>query len=121
METKIDTQAVNRLMMLTINVGNMAETKAFYADKLGLKVKTDYRIDDNNWWVSLAFPDGEATLTLARSGAFPENIKPGTLSLYFETSDVVMAHDELAGKHEASRLAAGSESRRLYRGTPGRI
>jgi catechol 2,3-dioxygenase-like lactoylglutathione lyase family enzyme len=95
METKIK-QIVNKFMMLTVNVSDMPKAKAFYADKLGLKITTDYRIDDNNWWVSLAFPGGGATITLARASTYPENIKPGTMALYFATSDVVAAYNELS-------------------------
>jgi len=98
METKIITQVVNKFMMLSINVSNMLKAKSFYADKLGLKIITDYRMDDDNWWVSLSFPGGGATLTLARTGVYPENIKPGTMSLYFETPDVVSAHKEISGE-----------------------
>ncbi len=98
METKIITQVVNKFMMLTINVSDIPKAKSFYADKLGLKVTTDYRIDDNNWWVSLTLPEGGATMTLARTSVYPETIKPGTMSLYFETSDVVAAHKELSSE-----------------------
>ena len=98
METKITTQLVNKFMMLSINVSEMPKAKSFYADKLGLKITTDYRIDDDNWWVSLTFPGGGATMTLARASSHPGNIKPGTLSLYFETSDVVAAHKEISSK-----------------------
>lgn len=90
-------QATNKLMMLSMNVGDMLKAKAFYADILGLKVTTDYRQDDDNWWVSLAFPDGGATITLARAAGF-ENMKPGTMSVYFETSDIAAAHKELGDK-----------------------
>lgn len=102
METKTITQVVNKFMMLSINVSDMPKAKSFYADKLGLRVNTDYRMDDNNWWVSLTFPEGGAAITLARAGAYPESIKPGTLSLYFETSDVIAAHKELSGKGVAT-------------------
>ena len=95
METKIITQVVNKFMMLTMNVSEMPKAKAFYADKLGLKITTDYRIDDNNWWVSLTPTEGGASITLARTGAYPENTKPGTMALYFATSDVVAAHKKL--------------------------
>jgi catechol 2,3-dioxygenase-like lactoylglutathione lyase family enzyme len=97
-ETKIMTQVVNKFMMLTMNVNDMPKAKAFYADKLGLKVTTDYRIDDDNWWVSLTFPEGGASITLARASAYPENTKPGTMALYFATSDVVTAHKKLSGE-----------------------
>ena len=91
-------QVANKFMMLSINVNDMPKAKSFYADKLGLKIITDYRIDDDNWWVSLTFADGGATMTLARASAYPENIKPSTMSLYFETSDVVAAHKELSSE-----------------------
>lgn len=92
------THVVNKFMMLSMNVSDMPKAKTFYADKLGLKITTDYRLDDNNWWVSLTTPEGGVTITLARATAFPENIKPGTLALYFETSDIVVAHKELSGE-----------------------
>jgi catechol 2,3-dioxygenase-like lactoylglutathione lyase family enzyme len=98
METKIITQVVNKFMMLTMNVSDMPKAKAFYADKIGLKVTTDYRIDDNNWWVSLTAPEGGASITLARSTVYPENTKPDTLALYFATSDVVAAHKKLSNE-----------------------
>ena len=43
---------VNNLRMLSMNVSDMPKAKAFYADNLGLSVKTDYRKDDENWWVT---------------------------------------------------------------------
>jgi catechol 2,3-dioxygenase-like lactoylglutathione lyase family enzyme len=95
-------QTVNNLMMLSMSVSDMPKAKEFYADKLGFKVASDYRQDDDNWWVSLALPEGGATITLARAKAHipasAEGIKPGTLSLYFATSDVAVAHKELTGK-----------------------
>lgn len=91
-------QAVNKFMMLSLNVKDMPKAKSFYVDKLGLKIVTEYRVDDNNWWVSLNFPGGGAVLTLARAGAYPDNIKPGTLALYFSTSDIAAANKELIGK-----------------------
>jgi catechol 2,3-dioxygenase-like lactoylglutathione lyase family enzyme len=48
-------QTVNKLMMLAIEVSDMPGAKAFYADKLGLKVTTDYRQDNDHWWV-VAYP-----------------------------------------------------------------
>ena len=90
-------QVVNKLMMLAMNVSDMPKAKAFYVDKLGLKVATDYRKDDDNWWVSLTLPEGGASITLARTTGF-ENIKPGTMALYFETSDVAAAHKDLSSR-----------------------
>ena len=90
-------QVVNKLMMLAMNVSDMPKAKAFYVDKLGLKVATDYRKDDDNWWVSLTLPESGASITLARTTGF-ENIKPGTMALYFETSDIAAAHKELSNR-----------------------
>ncbi len=90
-------QVVNKLMMLAMNVGDMPKSKAFYADKLGLKVATDYRKDDDNWWVTLTLPEGGATITLSRATGF-ENMKPGTMTVYFETSDIAAAYKELSNK-----------------------
>jgi predicted enzyme related to lactoylglutathione lyase len=74
----------------------MKLAKAFYADKLGLEVATDYRQNDNNWWVTLTFPDGGTSITLARSSTTHNApAKPGTLSFYFSTSDVSAASQAL--------------------------
>jgi len=88
-------QVINKLMMFSMIVSDMPKTKAFYADKLGLKVLTDYRQDDNHWWVSVSPPDGGVTITLT---TFQEGFKPGTMSLHFATSDIAAAHKELIAK-----------------------
>jgi catechol 2,3-dioxygenase-like lactoylglutathione lyase family enzyme len=44
-------QVLNKLMMFSIAVRDMPKAKAFYVDKLGLKVVTDYRKDEANCWV----------------------------------------------------------------------
>lgn len=88
-------QPVNKLMMFYMAVGDMPTAKEFYVDNLGLKVTQDYRQDDNNWWVSLSLPDGGVTITLS---TFHGNTKPGTMNLYFTTSDVVAAHKALSDK-----------------------
>jgi len=91
-------QGANKIMMCAVNVSDMAKSKEFYAEKLGLTISTEYRQDDDNWWVTLALPEGGATLTLSRASVSPESIKSGTLAVYLETSDVEAAHKELAGK-----------------------
>ncbi len=91
-------QVANQLMMVSMNVADMGKSKSFYVSKLGFKIATEYRQDDNNWWVTLELPEGGATLTLSRAGVSPESIKEGTLSIYFETSDVEAAHKELSAK-----------------------
>ena len=90
-------QVLNKLMMLSMNVSDMPRAKAFYVDRLGLKVTMDYRKDDDNWWVSLTLPEGGASITLSRANGFA-NMKPGTMSLYFETSDIAAARKELSNK-----------------------
>jgi catechol 2,3-dioxygenase-like lactoylglutathione lyase family enzyme len=92
-----DTQVkvIDKLIMLGTIVKDMPKAKEFYADKLGLKVVTDYRQDDDHWWVSLALPDGGVTITLT---TYHENVKQGIISLYFATSDVHAANKELRAK-----------------------
>lgn len=81
--------------MLAVVVKDMPTAKAFYADKLGLKVASDYRQTDDRWWVSLVLPEGGVTITLT---TFHENATPGTMTLWFATSDLVAAHKELSDK-----------------------
>ena len=88
-------QAVNKVMWFSVAVGDMPKAKAFYVDQLGLKVASDYRRDDANWWVSLALPEGGASITLTTAH---ENMKPGTMKLYLATSDVGAAHQDLRAK-----------------------
>ena len=86
---------VNKLMMLAIAVSDMPRAKAFYEDTLGLKVTTDYRQDDDHWWVSLTLPEGGVTITLT---TFRENAKPDTMTLWFASSDLRAAHKTLGDK-----------------------
>jgi len=86
---------VDRLMMFSVAVSDMPKAKAFYVDQLGLKAATDFRMDDNHWWVSLAFPAGGASITLTTAH---ENMKPGTMKVYFATSDIAGAHQQLGVK-----------------------
>src|SRR5262249_18338262 len=84
---------VNNLKMLLIVVSDMPKPKAVYAATLGLHIPKDYRQDDTHWWVSLALPEGGASLNLS---TYRENVTPGTISLYFVTSDVAAAHQQLS-------------------------
>ena len=94
----MSTQKVNKFIMVSIAVSDMKKAKEFYAEKLGLDVVTDYRRNDDNWWVTLTLPGGGASLTLARSSTVKKTTEPGTLSFYFSTSDVEAAHKDLVEK-----------------------
>jgi predicted enzyme related to lactoylglutathione lyase len=87
--------AVNKVMWFSMAVSDMPKAKAFYSETLGLKVASDFRKDDGHWWVSLTLPEGGASITLTTSH---ENMKAGTMKLYFATSDVAAAHHELRAK-----------------------
>jgi catechol 2,3-dioxygenase-like lactoylglutathione lyase family enzyme len=90
---------VNQLSMVSVVVSDMKKAKEFYAEKLGLEVATDYRQNDDNWWVTLTFPGGGASITLARSSTTDnEPPKPDTMSFYLSTSDIAAAHKELNEK-----------------------
>jgi catechol 2,3-dioxygenase-like lactoylglutathione lyase family enzyme len=90
---------VNQLSMVSVVVSDMKKAKEFYAEELGLEVATDYRQNDDNWWVTLTFPGGGASITLARSSTTDnEPPKPDTMSFYFSTSDIAAAHKELNEK-----------------------
>lgn len=88
-------QVANKLMMLTLAVNDMAKAKAFYEEALGLEVTQDYRQDDQNWWVSLVFPEGNVTITLS---TFHDTMQPGSANLYFATADVAAAQKALSDK-----------------------
>ncbi|MFT3891237.1 MAG: glyoxalase superfamily protein [Anaerolineales bacterium] len=92
-------QIANKFTMVTVLVSDMNKAKEFYAEKLGLAIATDYRRNDNNWWVTLTLPEGGANITLARSSVtHNEAPKPNTVSFYFSTSDIAAAHKELNEK-----------------------
>jgi catechol 2,3-dioxygenase-like lactoylglutathione lyase family enzyme len=88
-------QTIKKLMMFAVVVSDMPKAKAFYEGQLGLKVASDYRQSDDRWWVSLTLPEGGITITLT---TFHENEKPGAMTMWFATSDLVAAHKELSDK-----------------------
>lgn len=91
----MSTQTVNKFIMVSIAVADMKKAREFYAEKLGLQIVTDYRVSDDNWWVTLTPPGGGTSLTLARSTSVKKTTQPGTLSFYFSTSDIAAAHEAL--------------------------
>jgi catechol 2,3-dioxygenase-like lactoylglutathione lyase family enzyme len=88
-------QVVDKIIQFMVAVKDMPKAKEFYVEKLGLTVKMDYRKDDENWWVSLTPPEGGIIIVLS---TFHQHMKPGTMTLYFGTSDVAAAYKELSGK-----------------------
>ena len=56
---------------------------------------SDYRQDDDHWWVSLSLPEGGVNITLT---TYHENFKPGTTAIYFATTDISSSHKELSNK-----------------------
>jgi len=92
-------QVANKFTMVSIVVSDMKKAKEFYAEKLGLAVATDYRRNDDNWWVTFTLPGGGASITLARSSTtHNQPPKPDTIGLYFSTSDIAAAHNEFNEK-----------------------
>jgi len=88
-------QTINKLMQFAVAVSDMQKAKEFYADKLGLKVTTDFRRDDDNWWVTLALPESGPYVVLT---THYEHLKPGTMTFWFATSDISAAHKGLSDK-----------------------
>ena len=92
-------QKINKLSMVSVVVSDMKKAKEFYAEKLGLEVATDYRQNDDNWWVMLTFPGGGTSITLARSSTTSnEPPQPGTVGFYLSTSGIAAAHQALNGR-----------------------
>ena len=94
----MSTQIVNKFIMVSIAVGDLKKAREFYAEKLGLEIATDYRVSDDNWWVTLTPPGGGTSLTLARSSSVKKTTQPGTLSFYFSTPDIAASHAALIEK-----------------------
>jgi catechol 2,3-dioxygenase-like lactoylglutathione lyase family enzyme len=88
-------QVVDKLMMFGIVVKDMQKAKEFYGDKLGLEVVKDYRQDDEHWWVSLNFPEGNVTITLT---TYSEDAVVSALTLWLGSADLAASHKELSDK-----------------------
>ena len=88
-------ETFDKLVMLSMAVSDMVSAKDFYADKLGFRITSDYRQDDNNWWVSLGLPGGGTSITLTTTH---ENMKPGTMKLYLSTPDIQVSYKQLTAK-----------------------
>jgi len=86
--------ADEKLLMVMVAVTDMAKAKAFYAEQLGWSVTTDYGQGDHHW-VALSLPGGGASLTLSTMHG---HMKPGTMTLYYSTSNIEEAYNELKAK-----------------------
>jgi catechol 2,3-dioxygenase-like lactoylglutathione lyase family enzyme len=86
--------ADEKLLMVMMAVTDMAKAKAFYAEQLGWSVTKDVGRGDKHW-VSLELPGGGASLNLS---TMHEHMKPGTMSLYFSTSNIEAVYNELKAK-----------------------
>ncbi len=90
---------VDKVMMITMAVSDMDKAKEFYTT-LGLKATQDYSLAGQRW-VALALPGGGVSINLSTMTANytkPVMSEPGTVVLYFTTSDVTSAHKELSAK-----------------------
>ncbi|HKC37360.1 MAG TPA: glyoxalase superfamily protein [Chitinophagaceae bacterium] len=85
---------LDKLIMLSMAVNDMAGSKQFYEHTLGFKVTTDYGQGDKHW-VSLELPGGGITITLTTAH---ENMKPGTMKLYVSTRDIEATHKNLSSE-----------------------
>jgi predicted enzyme related to lactoylglutathione lyase len=79
---------VTKILMFNLGVNDIDKSKAFYIDKLGLKVTADVGQGAMHW-VTLGFPGGDPSLVLTTSYG---NFKPGTMSIQFSTSDINAAY-----------------------------
>ena len=85
---------VDKLVRFHMAVGDMDATREFYTDRLGFTVEQE-RSQDGDHWLFLALPDSEVSLLLTTERQY---MRPGTMKLYFSTSDVESAYAELTGK-----------------------
>ena len=84
-------QALDKLMMFSMAVSDMAKSKEFYEGTMGFKVTKDFGQGDKHW-VSLELPGGGTSLTLTTAH---ERMKPGTMILYVSAPDIEAAHKQL--------------------------
>ena len=85
---------LDKLIMLSMAVNDMAKLKEFYEDTMGFKVTTHFGQGDKHW-VSLELPGGGIAITLTTAY---ENMKPGTLKLYVSTPDIEAAYNKLSSE-----------------------
>lgn len=85
---------IDKLVMIHIAVTDMVKAKHFYESILGCRVTKDYG-QGGQHWVSLELPGGGVSLNLS---TMHENMKPGTMKLYFSTADIEESFSDLKNK-----------------------
>ena len=86
-------QIISQLELLNLGVSDVDKSKEFYADKLGLKVKTERKFGTQHF-VSMELPGG----VILNIMNVLEHKQPGIYKLGFSTTDVAAALQELAAK-----------------------
>ncbi len=102
---------IDKVTMVHMAVTDMDKTKEFYVGRLGLEATGDYA-QSGGRWVPLALPGGGASVILT---TYLENMKPGTLKLYFSTPDVEATYEELKarGVEPTSEIAEDQYGKRF--------
>ena len=85
---------VDKVVMFNIPVSDMDKAKAFYTDKLGMKVITDIG-QGSMHWITLASPGGGPSVGLTTAYG---NAKPGTMNIQLSTSDIQESFKQLNAK-----------------------
>jgi predicted enzyme related to lactoylglutathione lyase len=85
---------VDKLVRFHLAVSDMDALREFYTDRLGFTVEQE-RSQDGNRWLFLTLPQDQVSLLLTTERQF---MRPGTMKLYFSSSDVESAYAELTGK-----------------------
>jgi predicted enzyme related to lactoylglutathione lyase len=111
---------IDKLIMFHMAVKDMDKLKAFYTEKLGFKVTSDFAYDKvqaaqaglpaGSRWISMEFPGGGTSMNLTN---VYENMQPGSMKLYLSTPDIEAAYKELKLKgvkpmHEITRAGWGT-------------
>ncbi len=85
---------VDKIIIFNVAVTDMDKAKAFYVDRLGLKVARDIG-QGNMRWVTLDLPGGGTSMALTT--AYGKAI-PGTMQIQFVTSDIQASYKQMNAK-----------------------
>jgi catechol 2,3-dioxygenase-like lactoylglutathione lyase family enzyme len=98
-------KTVDRVIIFNVAVIDMDKAKAFYTDRLGLKVSKDIGQGDMHW-VILDLPGGGTSVALTTAYG---DAKPGTMQMQFSTSDIQAAHKRLNTKSAKATTPIGDD------------